>query len=270
MSQQDQHLTTEQLSAFFDKQLSPEEQAACSAHLVDCEQCQYALDNLQLTVNLLRSLPQLEVPRSFALSTDFKLASDANPYDDTNWIDYKAETQAHENEQAATSKKIPSRKLSTPFRRTLRTVSALAAVVGLFLVLSGFIATLSQLHMGGGMASSTGVMNAPAAAGTNNSTPPEVIGSQAKQSGPINRSGKVDSSNTANTSGSSTTTAHQPSSPGQSESQPAPSTTATNSTATWPTLPLIDFTQAGTRLSIGILLAILGWMGYRLFTRQQK
>jgi Putative zinc-finger len=271
VSQQDPHLTTEQLSALLDKQLSPEEQAACRVHLIGCEQCQDALDNVQLTVNLLRSLPQLEVPHSFALPRDFKIATDANSYDDSNWMGYQAELQGYENERVATKKKSSSRKLSTPFRRTLRTVSALAAVVGMFFALSGFIATLSQLHIGGG-ASSASTMSAPAPAGVGKPTSPVAIGSQSRQHEPTNghssSSTTGNGSNATNTANQSTTPPHQPSNPNSTNKQPTSPTATTSSTATW--LPLIDFNLPGTRLSIGILLAILGGMGYRLFTRQQK
>ncbi|HLX39760.1 MAG TPA: zf-HC2 domain-containing protein, partial [Ktedonobacteraceae bacterium] len=66
----DRHLTTEQLSAFIDKQLAAEEQAACTAHLQTCQQCQQALAALRQTVMLLKALPQPALPRSFVLPTN--------------------------------------------------------------------------------------------------------------------------------------------------------------------------------------------------------
>src|SRR5438270_13480242 len=63
------HLTTEQLSAFLDKQLTLQEQAFFDAHLQVCSQCQQALAELRRTVVLLRAMPRIDVPRSFTLPT---------------------------------------------------------------------------------------------------------------------------------------------------------------------------------------------------------
>ncbi len=63
----DEHLTTEQLSAFFDKQLSAGEQTVFDAHLSTCQQCQQNLSDMRLTIALLRAIPEEEVPRSFVL-----------------------------------------------------------------------------------------------------------------------------------------------------------------------------------------------------------
>jgi hypothetical protein len=67
VTQHDWHPTTEQLSAFLDGQLSSDEQGEWDAHIKTCEQCQQELAALRLTVNLLRALPQPDLPRSFAL-----------------------------------------------------------------------------------------------------------------------------------------------------------------------------------------------------------
>ena len=48
----DGHLTTEQLSASFDKQLSSQEQAVFDAHISTCQQCQNKLSDLRLTAAL--------------------------------------------------------------------------------------------------------------------------------------------------------------------------------------------------------------------------
>src|SRR5436309_2497563 len=63
----DRHLTTTQLSALIDKQLSAQELALCKAHLQSCQQCQSALAGLQQTVALLQAMPEPALPRSFAL-----------------------------------------------------------------------------------------------------------------------------------------------------------------------------------------------------------
>ncbi|TMD29929.1 MAG: hypothetical protein E6J04_13720, partial [Chloroflexi bacterium] len=46
----DRHLTTEQLSAFLDAQLSPAEQVEYNAHIESCQRCQGALASLRQTV----------------------------------------------------------------------------------------------------------------------------------------------------------------------------------------------------------------------------
>lgn len=215
MSQQDQHPTTEQLSTWLDQQLTPEEQAYCGAHLQACEWCQDTLDDLEQTVNLLRSLPQLEVPRSFALPADFKLTSEVN-----------------QQQQTGQSTTTFRRRLPTPLRRTLRAVSALAAVIGLFFALSSFIAT-SQ----------------PTA---NQSTRPTLSSSNSSPGSQFQQSPRAANHN--NDVGST------PSNAGGNPQQNPP--TQTN----W----WLDFNQPRIRLSIGIPLAILGGTGFTLFAQRRK
>ena len=223
MSQRDQHLTTEQLSALLDQQLTPEEQAYCNAHREECEQCQTMLDNLQQTVSLLRSLPQLEVPRSFALPTAFKITSDGN-------------------KQVEQSTAKPTRRPPTPLRRTLRAVSALAAVIGLFFTLSSFVV---QFHPD---ATGTSSMSAPTTAKFPTSSQyqqaPQVKSNNSNE-GNLNTSNKADN---------------------KQQSPPA----ETNSTATRSTLPFLDFNQSGERLFIGIPLTILGTIGFISCAQRQK
>ncbi len=231
MSQLDQHLTTEQLSTWLDQQLTPEEQAYYRAHLGDCERCQDVLDDLRQTVNLLRSLPQLEVPRSFALPADFTITANGN--------------NKKQIEQLTAPRRLP-----TPLRRTLRTLSALAAVIGIFFALSGFVATLSEFHPSATSTSSASVpyaVQAPA-------TPQSQRGAQAASSlTKDNDHDKYGSTTTAN---------------GERDKQNSPA--RTTSTATWPRLPLLDFNLPGVRLSFGVLLTILGSMGFTLFAQRLK
>jgi hypothetical protein len=230
VSQLDQHLTTEQLSTLLDQQLTSEEQAYCRAHLEDCEQCQDVLDGLQQTVNLLRSLPQLEVPRSFALPADFKITSDGN-----------------KKQQVEQSTATSPRRLPTPLRRALRTVSALAAVIGLFLALSGFVAMLSEVHPS---ATSTSSPSVPYTA-QSPVTPQPQQGSQAPSSLAKDNNNEKYGSTPSN---------------GVRDKQNSP--TGTTATATRPLLPFLDFNLPGVRLSCGILLAILGGMGFALFAQR--
>lgn len=139
MAKQDRHLTTAQLSAFIDGQLSPEEQAQSEAHLSNCEVCQQQLAELRQTVALLHALPQPPLPRSFTLPIA---------------------------ESAAIPRVTrPARPLApiTPLPRrngwpnyvtgAVRAVSTLAAVLGIVFLLSGLLGTV--IHGGGSSASTT-------------------------------------------------------------------------------------------------------------------
>ncbi|HEY2592309.1 MAG TPA: zf-HC2 domain-containing protein [Chloroflexota bacterium] len=61
------HIDDDALSAFADQELSPDDLARTSSHLETCSECQERLDGLQSVASLLRQLPDLEVPRDFAL-----------------------------------------------------------------------------------------------------------------------------------------------------------------------------------------------------------
>ena len=56
------------LSGRMDGRLDAREEAALRAHLSGCAECQLALAELEATVGLLRRQPQVELPRSFALT----------------------------------------------------------------------------------------------------------------------------------------------------------------------------------------------------------
>ncbi|GAC1624569.1 MAG: hypothetical protein NVS4B7_15260 [Ktedonobacteraceae bacterium] len=90
------HLTTEQLSAFLDQQLSPQEQVICKLHLQTCEHCQSTLATLQQTVALLKALPAPSLPRSFVLPAD---------------VTYLQEQADERQSPPATTNHPPSRKL---------------------------------------------------------------------------------------------------------------------------------------------------------------
>src|SRR5579864_8265860 len=76
---QQEHLTTEQLSAFLDKQLTPQEQAFFDAHLQSCQRCQHVLAELRGTVALLHAMPQPPLPRSFTLPVGITQEPAAHP-----------------------------------------------------------------------------------------------------------------------------------------------------------------------------------------------
>ncbi len=56
------------LSPCVDGRLKPVETAALEAHLAACEPCRHELEDLRATVTAVRDLPELETPRSFAVT----------------------------------------------------------------------------------------------------------------------------------------------------------------------------------------------------------
>ena len=58
------------LSSYIDGQLSPSDAAKVEGHLSTCDECRAELETLTATVELLGDLPELEVPRSFALASE--------------------------------------------------------------------------------------------------------------------------------------------------------------------------------------------------------
>jgi Putative zinc-finger len=142
VANRDQHLTTEQLSAFLDAQLSPAEQAEYHAHIESCQQCQSALASLRQTVALLRAMPQPSLPRSFALPAG---------------VTYLQEPAARQGELTHTPAR---RRWPYYMQRSLRAMSTVAAVIGFIFLLSGILPML--IHSGGTMSTSTGSLRAPA------------------------------------------------------------------------------------------------------------
>ena len=127
-----EHLTTGQISASFDKQLSPQEQAVFDAHISSCQQCQNTLSDLKLTTALLHSLPVEEVPRSFVLPDNVSILPDRTIRQD------------------APVTALPQRSV---LRRSVRIISTLAAVLALCFIISGM---LPLIYIGvGNSASST-------------------------------------------------------------------------------------------------------------------
>lgn len=136
----ERHLTTEQLSAYIDKQLSAQEQAAYAAHLQSCAQCRQTLVGLQQTVALLRALPQPSLPRSFTLPAG---------------ASYLQERPSLQTPSTAPAPRPATRQTAWQryMRGSLRAVSTIAAVLGLVFLLSGLVITLPR--GGAGSATST-------------------------------------------------------------------------------------------------------------------
>ncbi len=164
MAQQyDGHLTTEQLSAMLDGQLSHEEQLDWNPHLKACQLCQRRLADLRQTVALLRALPQAELPRSFVLPTSTAFVPERHLHpvsqgerDSESGGFITPITRAH-------------RKRPSIVQRSVRVLSTIAAVVGFLLIVSGFLAgahiggggTYATNTSGGGQTTASGAANPP-------------------------------------------------------------------------------------------------------------
>ncbi|HYX51442.1 MAG TPA: hypothetical protein VE843_16970, partial [Ktedonobacteraceae bacterium] len=124
MAKQDRHPTIEQLSAYLDGQLSSQELSTWDTHLNMCQECQQTLAELRATVTLLHALPQPGLPRSFMLPADSVLTR-----------------------SAPVQPPIPIPLHAAPRRRAwsfymqgmVRTVSTIAAILGIVFLLSGLI-----------------------------------------------------------------------------------------------------------------------------------
>lgn len=231
MAQHDQHLTTEQLSAYLDKQLTPEEEYRCDSHLQTCEQCQQELAALRQTVTLLQALPQPPLPRSFVLSASMV----AEPLT---------------GEDALAPLEPPQRReMPSYISTTLRAFSALVAVAGLLLFLSG---VLSVATFSGGTTAMSTAGNYDSAGGkAAPAVPPEAASPAATP--------HVTSNN--GSQGVQSTPTVEESTPQRAPITPPPS---------WPDILFFNLSSPIGRLGLGILLVILGIMGYILFIRQRK
>ncbi len=136
MAQEKGHLTTEQLSTLLDREVAAEEQAQWEAHVSTCPQCQQELAGLRQTLVLLHALPQPPLPRSFALPLE------------------ASEPVAIPQAVAPTPiRRAPRRTLNPYVRGVLRTMSALAAMIGVVFFLSGVLPSLIHGANGGTTAS---------------------------------------------------------------------------------------------------------------------
>lgn len=235
----DKHLTTEQLSAFFDKQLSPGEQAVFDAHMSTCQQCQRNLADLRLTIALLRSMPEEEVPRSFVLPSAL--------------APFPEQTIRQGTTFRPVANKQPVR--FNTLRRSIRVVSALAAVLALMFIISGL---LPPLHFGANESATT-------------AAPTSSFGSANTTHTAVSTPNVQDTHLARPQAGAATTT------PKAGATQtPGPTATATakaravTPTDQGPTVsPVIDFSQPLVRLSLGVLLLALGIIGL-VVTRRRR
>ena len=64
----EKHIAPELLSAYLDKQVTPQERGRVEQHLRACAVCARELDTLRYTTALLRATPRVSVPHAFTLS----------------------------------------------------------------------------------------------------------------------------------------------------------------------------------------------------------
>ena len=151
----DEHLTTEQLSAFLDKEFSSQEQAIVEAHLSTCQRCQLVLADLRQTVAMLRALPTVEVPRSFTLPARIAAVQEQPVHSNPVVIPISQRKRARRN----------------TVQGAIRAVSALAAVLGLIFILSSFMATLPHGGATSSTSSGSASTTAPRATSQNSAIP---------------------------------------------------------------------------------------------------
>ncbi len=236
MATHNQHLTTEQLSAFLDDVLSAQEHVSFEAHLNTCQQCQQTLTELRQTVALLHALPQPALPRSFVLSPDMLAA------------------------KPATLPVLPfpaARRTSKPgfVYTTLRFASGLAAVIGIVLLTASLFSALPHPMMGA--SSTTSSASGSTSAGSvapEASTPPN---------------------GTKNASNGDNSTTPVPLTPAiQGRTTPAAHVVgppATGPTTTAPPLfTLPDLTAPGAQALLGVILLVLGILGLLLLRWQRN
>jgi anti-sigma factor RsiW len=233
------HLTTEQLSAFLDKQLTPQEQAFFDAHLQACSQCQQALAELRRTVALLRAMPRVDVPRSFTLPTGIRPIP---------------------IESGRVNTEPPRRQRVGYYmlQRSVRAVSTLAAVLGFLFIVSGLLANVHFGVAGGGASSASPAYNRI------NST---AVGTTKTNSGSSSPNA-VETRSASQQAGTPTKT------PVAAQATPTP-TSASNTSPAPPAdqtpmvPPALDPSQPQGRLSLGLLLLLFSIIGL-LTTRRRR
>ncbi len=237
MTAQDRHLTTEQLSAYLDDELSTEEQARCEAHLHTCKRCQQALTTLRETATLLHALPQPSLPRSFLLTENMLSATQS---ESEVKLPHVVGSVPH-----SLAERRAARGWSKTTLTTMRSLTALAAVFGLVFLLSSL-----SLHGGMGASSST------ATTSSNNS------GGSA--------SGASNSSTGMSPHYQATHAAQATQRPSPTPTR-VPAFTSSNTThSSSSSLPWLDLSNSGTRALVGLFLLFLAVLGVLLLRHQRQ
>ena len=235
VAQENGHLTTEQLSALLDGEVSKEEQTQWEAHVDTCQQCQQELVSLRRTVALLRALPEPALPRSFVLSADV-----AGP------IALPALADTPQTVAPTPGRRTAQPRERIPYlREAFRTLSAIAAMIGIVFFLSGLLPMLMHSRS------------------TVSSTP-----SSSTHTSPVQPSSQP-SGMTPSIVGRSTPSVAK-TQPGDTVNQPGNNQTHGPVPAEWPTILIFNLSTPEGRQGAGIILFILGIMGYVLFKRRRQ
>lgn len=269
MSQLDQHLTTEQLSTLLDStdfsssevvESDQDHLADLQRHLRGCELCQQELAELRQTVALLRALPQPKLPRSFALPAAIQ-QSPAHPVSITSPSQRPITIRNNQRQTKRTSM----------LRIAMRTVSGLAAVVGILFVLSSLfnvIPFLSSTNNGGN--GITGTHPSSGIDPNGSLVTPNTANTNAPDEGQNNgRRGEARQQPDIQPSATSTV----PAKPTRS-ARVVPSTQPNNQSIAQPPNTLQDMLSfilsAQGRMGTGILLFLLGACGFSYFKQYTK
>jgi len=257
VSQPDQHLTTEQLSASLDQQLAPQEQDQLDAHLKTCEECQVKLAELRQTVALLHALPQPKLPRSFALPVETVAVPVVTPRERATEA-VAVVTPGEQKRRSETPRSSrPDRPRLTYIRTTIRVMSTLAAMVGVIFLLSGL---LGGLHTGGGATTSASAGIAPSTA-QNASKPEATPAANVPKPTRTVASAVGELSPIASTSAAVATPEPSPTTFAANNNGGGTSTQSQRLSEPPPAPPLIDLSTAGGRALLGIILLVLSLCG---------
>lgn len=245
MTAQDRHLTTEQLSAYLDDELSAEEQAHSEAHLQTCERCQQALAALRETATLLHMLPQPSLPRSFLLTENmFAATSSASEAKVPHIVGTVPRSLAERRAARGWSKATLT---------AMRSLTALAAVFGLVFLLSSF-SLLGGMHSASSTATTVPNSSGGASSSANSSTgmSPQYQATHAAQ---------------------------EPQRPSTTPSsvmpRPTPTkvpafTSSNTSPSSGSTQPWLDLSDPTTRALLGLFLLVLALLGMLLLRHQRQ
>jgi anti-sigma factor RsiW len=252
---QEHHLTIEQLSAFLDRQLSPQEQAEYDIHLQHCPQCQSSLAELLQTVSLLHALPQPELPRSFVLPAH------------TLSIAERSERQVASVTLITRSR---SRSWQTYLQRSTRIISTIAAVLGILFIMSSLLTTLLILPHGGAASTTSAPVFSPV---QSLSPMPSSASSQFSNAAGQgqNPANPVRNPRGTTTSDQTGTNAPTPGPTPVNKIIPAPRPTPngrSENTQTQSVPPILDLSMPQGRTAVGFILLILGILGVFLTRRR--
>ena len=239
MAKQDRHPTIEQLSAYLDGQLSSQELLAWDTHLNTCQECQQVLAELRETVVLLHALPQPALPRSFILPADSVVSRPA-PVQPLTPIPLRA---------------APGRRAWPSYvQGIVRTVSAIAAILGIVFLLSGIIGIAPSRGGTTSTSSSAQSQAAPASGQQGGAMTPSIYG-QRKSPTP-----GTSARTPAATSGNSP---H-----GTQPKSANPTFAQTNQSNPWQfLLHVFDVSTPGGRALLGTVLLIVALAGFVFFRR---